>query len=76
MELEDIVYELTCLQETMLLTCGDQTGQENPTMAHYGMALRRIVRDLTEIERNLREGRPQSVPVHSDAPGSSATDRA
>lgn len=54
MELEDIIYELTCLQETMLLTCGDQTGRENPTVAHYGMALKRITHDLEKIDRDLR----------------------
>lgn len=39
MELEDIVYELVCLHESMLFCC---------------MALRRIIRDLEEAEQRIR----------------------
>lgn len=54
MALEDIIYELTCLQETMLLTCGDRSGKEDPVFAHHCMAPERIVRDLEEAERRIR----------------------
>lgn len=54
MELEDIIYELTCLPETMLLTCGDRSGKEDPVFAHYRMAPGRTVRDLEEAERRIR----------------------
>lgn len=48
MELENIVYELACLHESMLFCCEDRSGREDPVFAHYCMALGRIVRDLEE----------------------------
>ncbi|WP_373573348.1 hypothetical protein [Collinsella aerofaciens] len=54
MELEDIVYELACLHESMLFCCEDRSGKEDPVFAHYCMALGRIVRDLEEAERRIR----------------------
>lgn len=54
MELEDIVYELACLHESMLFCCEDRSGKENPVFAHYCMPLGRIVRDLEEAERRIR----------------------
>lgn len=39
MELEDIVYELACLHESMLFCCEDRSGKEDPVFAHYCMAL-------------------------------------
>lgn len=54
MELEDIVYELACLHESMLFCCEDRSGKEDPVFAHYCMALGRIVRDLDEVERRVR----------------------
>lgn len=54
MELEDIVYELACLHESMLFCCENRSGKEDPVFAHYYMALGRIVRDLEEAERHIR----------------------
>lgn len=54
MELENIVYELACLHESMLFCCEDRSGREGPVFAHYCMALGRIVRDLEEAERRIR----------------------
>lgn len=54
MELEDIVYELACLHESMLFCCENRSGKEDPVFAHYYMALGRIVRDLEEAERRIR----------------------
>lgn len=54
MELEDIVYELACLHESMLFCCEDRSGKEDPVFAHYCMALGRIVRDLEGAERRIR----------------------
>lgn len=54
MELEDIVYELACLHESMLFCCEDRSGKEDPVFAYYCMALGRIVRDLEEAERRIR----------------------
>lgn len=53
MELENIVYELACLHESMLFCCEDRSGGEDPVFAHYCMALGRIVRDLEEAERRI-----------------------
>lgn len=53
MELENIVYELACLHESMLFCCEDRSGKEDPVFAHYCMALGRIVRDLEEAERRI-----------------------
>lgn len=54
MELEDIVYELACLHESMLFCCEDRSDKEAPVFAHYCMALGRIVRDLEEAEQRIR----------------------
>ena len=54
MELEDIVYELACLHQSMPFCCEDRSGKEDPVFAHYCMALGRIVRDLEEAERHIR----------------------
>lgn len=54
MGLEDIIYELTCLHESMLFCCEDRSGKEDPVFEHYCMALGRIVRDLEEAERRIR----------------------
>lgn len=54
MELEDIVYKLACLHESMLFCCEDRSGKKDPVFAHYCMALGRIVRDLEEAERRIR----------------------
>lgn len=54
MELEDIVYELACLHESMLFCCENRSGKEDPVFAHCYMALGRIVRDLEEAERRIR----------------------
>lgn len=54
MELEDIIYELTCLHESMLFCCEDRFSKEDPVFAHYCMALGRTVRDLEETERRIR----------------------
>lgn len=53
MGLEDIIYELACLHESMLFCCEDRSGKEDPVFAHYCMALGRIVGDLEEAERRL-----------------------
>lgn len=54
MELEDIVYELACLYESMLFCREDRSGKEDLVFAHYCMAPGRIVRDLEETERRIR----------------------
>lgn len=54
LELEDIVYEIKCLTECMLAGCTDRSGSEDPVIAHYGMTLRRLVRDLESIEEGQR----------------------
>lgn len=33
MELEDIVYELACLHESMLFCCENRSGKEDPVFA-------------------------------------------
>lgn len=54
MELEDIVYELACLHESMLFCCEDRSGKEDPVFSHYCVTLGGIVRDLEEAERRIR----------------------
>lgn len=54
LELEDIVYEIKCLTECMLAGCADRSGSEDPVIAHYGMTLRRLVRDLESVEEGQR----------------------
>ena len=53
MELEDIVYELACLHESMLFCC---------------MALRRIIRDLEEAEQPSALKRPPPNPLFRKVP--------
>ncbi len=60
MELEDIVYELACLHESMLFCCEDRSGKEDPVFAHYCMTLGRIVRNLEEAERRIRTVAPSA----------------
>lgn len=69
MELEDIVYELACLHESMLFCCGDRSGREDPVFAHHCMALGRIVRDLEEAEAASGPKRPAPNPVNRKRPG-------
>ena len=54
MELENIVYELACLHESMLFCCENRSGREDPVFAHYCMALGRMCMDLAEAERRTR----------------------
>lgn len=69
MELEDIVYELACLHESMLFCCENRSGKEDPVFAHYYMALGRIVRDLEEAERRIRtETGRRRIPSIENAP--------
>ena len=57
MELEDIIYELTCLHESMLFCCEDRFGKEDPVFAHYCMAL------------EDRQGPRRNRAAHSDRNG-------
>ena len=50
MELEDIVYELACLHESMLFCCEDRSGKEDPVFAHYCMALGSIRTETANAE--------------------------
>lgn len=68
MELEDIVYELACLHESMLFCCENRSGKEDPVFAHYYMALGRIVRDLEEAALQRGRNGPALNPVNRKRP--------
>lgn len=69
MELEDIIYELTCLHESMLFCCEDRFGKEDPVFAHYCMALGRIVRTSKKPSGAFGPKRPVLNHVNKKRPG-------
>lgn len=69
MELEDIVYELACLHESMLFCCEDRSGKEDPVFAHYCMALGGLSGTSKRPSGASGPKRPAPNPVNRKRPG-------
>lgn len=50
LDMEDEIYKLKCLHQTMITVCKDVSAVEDPVLAHFTMALGDII---CEIEKKL-----------------------
>ena len=50
--MEDAIYRLKCMHQTMIAVCKDVSANEDPILAHFTMTLGDIIRDMDSKRNN------------------------